>query len=145
MCLRWIGCLFSRDKKSRYILDGPGMVNIPQWESFELSRSDSYYSYNFDFTVQENGVCGTCRDEEGEHTVEVPVPLKAETLRQLRALGLDELSVEQAPDDSLPVPLDESVIILWVTYPGGRRVKKAIGGDLSMQIFALLSPYIVKR
>ena len=41
--------------------------------------------------------------------------------------------------------LDDSSLSLTLTLPGGEKVKKAISGELSLEIYNILLPYFEKN
>ena len=153
VCISALLSLFGcQNIKNKYILDGPGMVNIPKWKSFSISQSHSYANYNFEFTVMQDDfedyyVTGTCMDDEGNlYEEESGKPITYETVNQLRALKLDELADvkndhEEQEDDLLL--LDGTTVTLVLTYPGGIKEEKIASEDLAFQIYNYLSPYLI--
>lgn len=155
MCISALLSLFGcKNIKDKYILDGPGMVNIPVWKSFSISQSHSCANYNFDFTVSQDEfgdyyVTGTCIDDEGNlYQEENGKPITYETVDKLHALKLDELEDvkenQSEIDDDLFL-LDATVVTLNLTYVGGNVVKKAASEDLAFQIYNYLSPYFINQ
>ena len=156
LCLSSLLSLFGcQNIKNKYnVLDGPGMVNIPKWESFSISQTHSNFNYHFDFTVTQNEfgdyyVTGTCQDDEGNtYENEEGIPLTASTITELRTLKLDELSDvkgnQSEIDDDLFL-LDATVVTLSLTYVGGRVVNKSASEDLAFQIYNYLSPYFINK
>lgn len=145
MVLSWLRGLF---RKKAYILDGPGMVYVPKWTSFTISQTHSDSRYHFSFTVTDEDmdafVTGVCRDEKGnEYEVEQGILISEETRWKLRQLELEKLSEDTGlPDDV--VILDDSSVTLTLTYSTGARVRKAASHALAMELFRILSPYLIK-
>ena len=133
------------------MLDGPGMLNTSAWEGFELSRSDSYYQYNFWFALKSSSDCylltGECSDMDGnryESLDGIKVPnVEAEALR--KTFALDELSDKTEDADSELIVLDAPMITLTLTYADGSQKQKSIGGDTSMDIYEALLPYFINN
>ena len=155
MCIGFLSSLFGCKKN---VVDGPGMVNNLYWESFELSRSDSYSQYNFAFMLESSNNCyllkGECRDEEGniyESYDGIKISnSKAEKLRN--CFELDNLpdvlpdktdEASSTGDEELFV-LDSTIVELILKYPDGSVKEKAITTELSIEIYEQLLPYFIK-
>lgn len=124
----WVSALFGGRKK--HILDGPGMINDQPWNGFTLSDADFRFSVRqSDFTFL---LTGQCRGAAGE-ALELTegAELSAEDLQFLRELALGELP-------------DAAETVLSLTFPDGKERKKALPGDLSMQIYQRFLPYFQK-
>ena len=156
MCMAFLMPLFACQSpnaplRKPDILDGPGMLNTSVWEGFEISRSDSYYQYNFWFALKSSSDCylltGECVDEDGTAYASfdgIKVPnVEAEALRE--KFALDELSDRTEDADSELIVLDAPVITLTLTYADGSQKQKSIGGDTSMDIYEALSPYFINN
>ena len=147
MCLSAILSLFGCGKKDKYILDGPGMVNTPTWESFSVSRSgDSYAQHNFNIIVKyrEDGyvVKGTFLG----YIDEVEFVLPDEACRKI-----DELRPHNLPDyiKDTSADIDENLIVLdapevnvEVAYTNGTLLKKVDEDDFSIKVYEIVSPYL---
>jgi hypothetical protein len=134
-------CGCKRDKQPDY---------SGSWVSFELSRSDSYYNYNFWFKVICEDDCylltGECIDEEGNtYQTDEGIMLPDSTVKTLRSLNLDDLEelkenkildyfVMDAPDNRL-----------LLTDSEGNQQKKSIGSNLSMTIYRELMPIFMEN
>lgn len=136
-----------------HLVDGPDMAYIPQWREFSLSSSGSLAQDNFWFTVTDEGeaslVTGECRDEDGDlYLEEEGIPIKAETLWQLRRLNLEQLETyvpPELPDDlELPEILDAGSVALMLTLPDGQTVEKCITHEMAMTIYEILLPCLAK-
>lgn len=145
VCFLW-GC-------KSHLLDGPDMEYTPKWSCFSLSRSGSLAQDHFWFTVTDEGeaslVAGECRDEDGNlYLEEEGIPIKAETLWQLRRLNLEQLETyvpPELPDDlELPEILDAGSVMLLLTLPDGQTVEKCITEELAMTIYEILLPCLAK-
>ena len=125
------------------ILDGPGMVAPMPWCTMELSRSDMYYPYNFNFTLTlDNGrylATGYCADEDGnryetEEGIEIP-------LEVIDIFDLGSLSDDRGSSFGDAFVMDAPIISLTLTYGDGTQKEKAIGESLSLEIYQALLPY----
>lgn len=155
LCMTFLLSLFGC---RNHIADGPGMINTLKWDSFELSRSDSYSQYNFGFIFEasDNGYLlkGECRDENGNiyksyNGIEIS-SAQGEKLRS--SFKLDDLS------DVIPVKNDEAdstaeeafildapTINLILKYYDGSQKEKAITSELSIEIYEQLLPYFMNN
>lgn len=155
MCMTFLLSLFGcRD----HLVDGPGMINTLQWESFELSRSDSYSQYNFGFIFEtsDNGYLlkGECRDEDGniyesDNGIEIS-NAEAEEIRS--RFKLDDLPDVVPTKNDEATGIDEEVFILDASsaslilkYYDGSQKEKAITSELSIEIYEQLLPYFVNN
>lgn len=107
----------------------------------------------FWFTVTDEGeaslVTGECRDEDGDlYLEEEGIPIKAETLWQLRRLNLEQLETyvpPELPDDlELPEILDAGSVALMLTLPDGQTVEKCITHEMAITIYEILLPCLAK-
>lgn len=134
------------------------MVNNLYWESFELSRCDSYSQYNFGFILEpcNDGYIlkGECRDEEGNiYESYDGIRISNNEVKKLRnRFELDELSdvvtiknneATNASDEEAFL-LDATTINLILKYPDGSQKEKAITDELSIEIYEQLLPYFMK-
>ncbi len=146
MLFSWIR---ARIRQKGHMVDGPGMVNEPKWVSFTISRSDSYAQNNFSFTVADDGmkafVTGTCRDDEGTtYEMEDGIAISAHSLRSLREMGLEDLAeVTVDVNQGDLMILDGSVVTLTLQYAVGPEERKRASKTLSMEMFRILSPYLI--
>ena len=139
---------FTGCNRKPFMLDGPGMEYVPQWDKFTLSRSDSYPQYNFRFIVSQAEdvpiLTGECTDEEGTpYLSETGIELSAETLWQLRWMDLEQLDTknQESPLPDLTESIGHSQIYLTLTLSDGSVEEKLIGESLSLEIYELLLPY----
>ena len=147
VCIAWLLTLLGCEKEKAHMLDGPGMEYQSPWTSFTLSRSDSNTQYSFWFELTETDtealVIGSCRDENGvDYEAETGIPISGEDLWQLRWMDLDQLPDEEAWSEDMEMPTDTAVITLTLTLSDGTTVKKNASGDLSIEIYKLLLPYL---
>ena len=149
-------CLFSlfgcrNKKKNPFILDGPGMVNVPEFKRLDISRSDSYAQYNFSFTLEESDfsffVSGECRDENGTiYNLESGVcELSHEDYQYFRYLKLDSLSDVKKAEVSEEIILDAPDCSMQLTYSDGITREKSVDTDLTLNFYNRLLPYFVKH
>ena len=149
MCLACLLTLLGCGKEEPFMLYGPGMEYQSPWTAFTISRSDSNTRYSFWFTVTDDGyeplVTGACSDERGKSYIEeAGTEISAEDLWQLRWMDLDQLPDEEPWPEDLEMPTDMSTITLTLTLRDGTVVKKSASGDLSMEIYEILLPYLKK-
>ncbi len=152
-----ISFLFSLFGCRSHLVDKTGMVNNLYWESFELSRCDSYSQYNFGFILESSNNCyllkGECRDEEGniyESYDGIKIPdSKVEKLRSrfeldnLPDIIPDENEKAGSTGDEEPFLLDATKVDLILKYPDGSTKEKAITAELSIEIYEQLLPYFI--
>lgn len=137
MCISMLFALFGCGKGDRHILDGPGMENPRIWESFSISRSDTYAPYNFHITVtyHEDGYITkvTTIDEEEQEFV----------LPKSACCEIDKLNPQALPDvsnEELIIP-DAPDVEIEVGYMDGTRIQKTDYDDFSMQVYKIVMPY----
>lgn len=152
MLLAWLCALFGCNK-DKYILDGPGMVNDHPWQSFTVSRSDSYAQHNFWFTVEYRGtshiLTGECRTEDGDQiSIEDGVTLSKEDDKYLVNLwlaSLPDVEPDKGDIDDEPIPLDSPDYYLTLTMMDDTTTEKAVTGDLTLELYERFLPYFEKR
>ena len=134
-------------KEEPTMLDGPDMEYQSPWTQFHLSRTDSNTRYIFWFTVTKTDegalVTGSCQDQDGRnYETETGIPISEEDLATLRLMDLDQLPDEELWPEDLERPTDLSEITLTLTFSDGTEEKKDASGELSMEIYELLLPYL---
>ena len=88
-------------------------------------------------------VTGACCDEKGTSYIEeVGIEIAMEDLWQLRWMDFDQLPDEEPWPEDLEMPTDMATITLTLTLSDGTIEKKNASGDLSIEIYKLLSPYL---
>ena len=117
------------------------------WTSFTLTRTDSNTQYSFWFEVTETDdgavVTGSCHDEDGmDYKTDTAIPISGEDLWQLRWMDFDQLPEEEPWPEDLEQPTDMARITLTLTLSDGTVEEKNASGDLSMEIYKLLLPYL---
>lgn len=150
MCLLSLfGCW--NKKKNPFILDGPGMVNVPEFKKLDVSRSDSYAQYNFSFTLEESDfsffLSGECRDENGTiYELETgSCELSHEDYQYFRHLKLDSLPDAVSTEEPEEIILDAPMCSMWLTYSDGITHEKSIDTDLTLSFYNRLLPYFIKH
>lgn len=156
LCMTFLLSLFGcRD----HLVDGPGMINTLQWESFELSRSDSYSQYNFGFVLEfsNNGYLlkGECRDNDGNiYESENGIEISNTEVKKIRSrFELDNLSdivpnesnEDVSTNDEEIFILDAPTVDLILKYSDGSQKEKAITDELSIEIYKQLLPYFMNN
>ncbi len=125
------------------MVDGSRSLAPTPWRTMELSRSDMYYPYNFNFTLTlDNGrylATGYCADEDGnryETEEAVTIPMEV-----IDIFDLGSLSDDSGKSFGNAFVLDAANISLTLTYGNGSQKKKAISDSLSLEIYRALLPY----
>jgi hypothetical protein len=153
MCLASLTALFGCGKKDRFILDGPGMINPASWDSFSVSRSDSYAQHNFYINVEVRNeglvVTGEVRGEDGTVYVdEEGILLPAEASRAIfdlkPALLPDRQPVSEPGLEGVEI-LDAAFLTIEVICTDGRVLKKVDEDDFSIEIYQIVMPYFEKK
>ena len=143
LCVSFWASLFGCGK--RHILDGPGMINPASWDSFTVSRSDSYAQHNFYINLEQRNeglfVTGEVRGEDGTIYADeegIRLSRKAENrIRSLEpALLPDCRQVPQGGEEAL----DLSIIQITVICTDGRILKKTDKDDFSIRVYQIVLP-----
>jgi hypothetical protein len=132
---------------------GGRTVDVPEmenWESFSVSRSDSYAQHNFYISVKRHKgryvVSGTLRDDRGTEYEEnrgIVLPRKA-------CVKIDALQPQNLPDvtASGKISPDEDLIVLdvpevqvEVVYPDGTLNPKVDAEDFSIRVYQIVLPH----
>ena len=126
-------------------LDGPGMVYIPAWSEFTVSRSDEKEQNTFWFTVSEGDeyplFCGECTDEEGNHYSETGwQQLPDEKFVAFRALNLEQLANAKKDENTV-----EKTLYLSVTLTSGETVEKVVTEEVAMKVYEILLPCFAEK
>lgn len=152
MCISVLLSLFGCGKKDRFILDGPGMVNVAAWKKLELSRSDSYAQFNFNFTLEQTDfsytVSGECRDEDGTvYELESGIcELSHTDYTYFKDMKLDSLENFKSYSSDLEAEvLDASDYSLILTYSDGESYKKSMDINITLDFYNRLLPYFIKN
>lgn len=153
LCIATLLSLLSCKIKDRFLLDGPGMENTHTWDSFTVSRSDSFAQYNFYIAVQYDAggyiVTGELRDNDGtEYAEEAGIVLPKKACAKIDQLYPGELpdAVPRPPaGDDEPFVLDAPMVDIVVTYPNGEIRQKVDGNDFSIQVYEIVLPYFREK
>ena len=143
----YLTVLAAEVEEDPFMLDGPSMEYTPPWTAFSISRSSSNTLYSFWFTVTDSDsdtlVTGECQDRDGRSYEEQEgIPISMETLEALRLMELEHLEEAVEWPEGTEMPLDDDLLTLTVTLADGTVVKKNASGDLSIEIYELLLPYL---
>lgn len=160
LCGAFLTALFGpgKGKKDPYILDGPGMINPASWESFTVSRSDSYAQHNFYIEVEMRNeglaVTGEVRGDDGTlYEEEEGILLPEDASLAIHALMPAMLPVQQPAEDSdagdLLFPdgleaLDMPVVRIEVVCSDGRILQCADEDSFSIKVYQIVMPYFTK-
>ena len=155
MCIASLLSMFGCGKNDKFITDGPGMENPFAWESFSVSRSDSYAQHNFHITVQygEDGyvVKGMLLDEDGtqymDEEADIVLPKEAcQTIDALRPQYLPDVIGSTAENtEEEPMILDAPVVQVQVKYVNGTMTQKVDENDFSIQVYQIVLPYFREK
>ena len=136
--------------KDKHILDGPGMENTVFWDSFSISRTDSYAQHNFQISVKyyedRYVVTGILRDEDGtEYDGEVELPEEARIqIDKLLPHTLPDVIPVESGDDDLIV-LDAPEVQIEVAYTDGTLWQKVDENDFSLQVYEIVLPHFREK
>ena len=117
------------------------------WQTMELSRSDMYYPYNINFTLTLDSnrylATGYCADEDGnryetEEGIEIPPEV-------IDTFDLGSLSDDSGSSFGDSFVMDAPMISLTLITADGTRTEKAIGDNLSLEIYRALLPYFANQ
>jgi hypothetical protein len=150
MCISALLSLFGCGKKDKFILDGPDMVNMAVWDSFNISRyGDSMANQNFHITVNyhDDGYILTGEVLGFEETE--GIVLSKEDCRKIDELKPHLLpdvteNEEQSEMEDVMI-LDAASVEIEVVYRNGTSHKKVDENDFSMCIFNIAEPYFIKK
>ena len=159
LCGSLLAALFGGGKKDKYILDGPGMINPASWESFTVSRSDSYAQHNFYIKVEVRNeglvVTGEVRGEDGTiYEEEDGILLPEDASLAIHALMPAMLPVQQPAEDSdagdLLFPdgleaLDMPDVSIEVVCSDGRILQCADEDDFSIMVYEIVMPHFASK
>jgi hypothetical protein len=132
---------------------GGRTVDVPEmenWESFSVSRSDSYAQHNFYISVKRHKsklvVTGLLRGDDGTEYEEnrgIVLPRKAcVKIDALQPNNLPDVTAsgEISPDEDLIV-LDVPEVQVEVVYPDGTLNPKVDADDFSIRVYQIVLPY----
>ena len=143
-----------------HILDGPGMINPASWDSFTVSRSDSYAQHNFYMTVEERNeglfVMGEIRGEDGTiYTCEEGIPLSKKAAKMIYDLApaalpdcqQNTMETVETGDDYFEeaMVLDQSSVSIQVVYTDGRTLEKVDENDFSIKVYEIVIPCLKNK
>ena len=133
-------------RKKRFILDGDGMINPKSWDSFTVSRSDSYAQHNFNITIdarnEGRAVTGDLRGNDGTVYEEVDGIIiskkQAEIIYALSPEGLPDIAKSNHSDsscfDGIEI-LDAPSVKIEVFCTDGRKLEKADVDGFSIKVY----------
>ena len=127
------------------VLDGPGMECTLFWDSFSISRTDSYAQHNFQISVKyyedRYVVTGILRDEDGtEYDGEVELPEEARIqIDKLLPHTLPDVIHQNTAGEDLIV-LDAPEVQIEVAYTDGTLRQKVDEDDFSIRVYQIVLP-----
>ena len=136
-------------RRRRYILDGDGMINPKSWDSFTVSRTDSYAQHNFNIRIDaKNGglaVSGDLRGNDGteyEENEGILISKKqAEAIYALCPEGLPDVTKNDNSDNSFfdgVEVLDAPTVKIEVFCTDGRILEKADVDGFSISVYQIV-------
>ena len=152
MCLAAVFSLFGRGKKDKYILDGPGMENTLNWDSFSVSRScDTYAQHNFNLTVKYDSdgyvVKGSFINGEENEGFALPKSAcrKIDELQPHNLPDLIRMNLESIDDIEEAIVLDVPEVKVEVAYTNGTLLQKVDENDFSIMVYQIIEPYLCEK
>lgn len=133
--------------------DGPacgGSGKTAYWNSFSVSRSDSYAEHNFHITVQYKPggylVKGTFLGYEDERCIVLPKSA-CQKIDALEPQSLPDVVGNREEDDFFDevIVLDAPEVNVEVAYTNGTLLRKADENDFSIRVYQIVWPYFVKK
>jgi hypothetical protein len=137
----------------QHILDGPGMINPASWDSFSVSRSDSYAQHIFYIQVEVRNeglfVTGEVRGDDGSIYEETEGILlsdeEADALYALEpALLPDCVPNSGDPLDGVEI-LDAPLVSIEVLCTDGRTLEKVDEDDFSLKVYQIVLPCFQRK
>lgn len=135
--------------RKRYILDGDGMINPKSWDSFTVSRSDSYAQHNFNIRIDIKNeglaVTGDLRGDDGtefEENEGILISKKqSKAIYDLHPEGLPDVTKNDNSDNSFfdgVEMLDAPTVKIEVFCTDGRILEKADVDGFSISIYQIV-------
>ena len=143
-------------RRRRYILDGDGMINPKSWDSFTVSRSDSYAQHNFNIRIDVKNeglaVSGDLRGNDGteyEENEGILISKKqAEAIYALCPEGLPDIPKNDNSDNSCfdgVEVLDAPTVKIEVFCTDGRILEKADVDSFSIKVYEIVTKSFEKK
>ena len=136
-----------------HLLDGPGMINPASWDSFTVSRSDSYAQHNFYIQVEARNeglfVTGEVRGDDGSLYEETEGILlsgeEADALYALTpALLPDRVTNSGDSLDGVEI-LDAPSVSVEVKCTDGRVLAKVDEDDFTLKVYQIVLPCFQRK
>ena len=135
--------------RKRYVLDGDGMINPKSWDSFTVSRSDSYAQHNFNIRIDVKNegltVTGDLRGDDGtEYEENEGILISKKQTKAIYALCPEELPDVPKKDNSHNScfegveMLDAPTVKIEVFYTDGRILEKADADSFSISVYQIV-------
>lgn len=143
-------------RRRRYVLDGDGMINPKSWDSFTVSRSDSYAQHNFNIRIDVKNeglaVSGDLRGNDGteyEENEGILISKKqAEAIYALCPEGLPDIPKNDNSDNSCfdgVEVLDAPTVKIEVFCTDGRILEKADVDSFSIKVYEIVMKSFEKK
>lgn len=139
---------FKRTVKDGAVCGGSGKT--AGWDSFSISRSDSYAEHNFHITVQYKPggylVKGTFLGYEDERCIVLPKSA-CRKIDELQPHNLPDVVSNKGESDILDdvMILDAPEVKVEVAYTNGTLLPKVDENDFSIRVYQIVWPYFVKK
>ena len=136
-----------------HLVDGPGMINPASWDSFSVSRSDSYAQHIFYIQVEVRNeglfVTGEVRGDDGSIYEETEGILlsdeEADALYALKPAQLPDCVPNSGdPLDGVEI-LDAPLVSIEVLCTDGRTLEKVDEDDFSLKVYQIVLPCFQRK
>lgn len=132
------------------------MINPTSWDSFSVSRSDSYAQHNFHINVEVRNeglsVTGEVRGEDGSvYTDAEGILLSPEDAKNIYALepallpDCSQTPAETSGQDCEAFVLDQSDVRIQVVCTDGRMLEKCDENNFSITVYQIVRPYFENK
>ena len=139
---------FKRKAKDGPVCGGSGKTAC--WDSFSVSRSDSYAEHNFHITVQYKPggyiVKGTFLGYDEEKSVVLPKSA-CQKIDALQPHNLPDVVSNRGENGLFDdvIILDAPEVNVEVAYTNGILLRKVDENDFSIRVYQIVWPYFVKK
>jgi hypothetical protein len=153
VAVMFLGIASFLNRFKRKAKDGPvcgGSGEMAGWDSFSVSRSDSYAEHNFQITVKYKSggyiVKGTFLGYEEEKSVVLPKSA-CQKIDELQPQSLPNVVRNSVEDDFFDevIILDAPEVNVEVAYTNGTLLRKVDENDFSIRVYQIVWPYFVKK
>ena len=149
----FLGIASFLNRFKRKAKDGPvcgGSREMAGWDSFSISRSDSYAEHNFHISVKYHTdgyiVKGIFLGYEDERCIVLPKSA-CQKIDELQPQSLPNVVCNRVEDDFFDemIILDAPEVNVEVAYTNGTLLPKVDKDDFSIQVYQIVWPYFAKK